>query len=317
MTIIITLINRFGIVHGTDSNIRHNNAIGTATDQTTKLFSLGEKAAVTVAGNWHIDNGFSMDYWMGQFVADELSRNDFSLRTFARHLAEEWNAKIPAEKREPMGNWAHIAGYERLNNESHPEFWAVSNVTAQTIERPTAFAQRFGHWECLSTYDCRMLNHDPNKPIDLYALFADGSSVAQQYQNGHGDGRLLTNVAAFLHSIGSQLGVLMEDFLSRSPETRIAQSAFSDLEQSESLKQLIGQLGKVKTPTDIDSSAELVRRTIQVIGEAFLAREDEVVGGEPQLYKIAAPKDMCKTNRKCPIYSEHVINYELAPVFAE
>ncbi len=312
----MTLINRFGIVHGTDSNVIHHNAGGRQVDIGTKLFPLGETAGLTIAGNWHIDNGFFMDYWMENFVENELADTSFSLRTFARHLAEAWNEKIPADKRQPMGNWAHIAGYERIRDESHPEFWAVTNITAQSVERPTAFRANFGHWEDLSTYDCRMIGHNPQRPIDLYAVFAERLPITQRYQNGHGDGRLLTNVMAYFHSIDNRLGVLMEDFLSRSPETRIAQTAFADLERSEALRVLVEQIGEVREPIDIESSVDLVRRTIQLIGQAFLARGDEAVGGEPQVLKIAQPEDMCRTNHRCPIYSQLVIDGNLQPEFS-
>lgn len=310
MTIIITLVNKFGIVHGGDSAISHVNALGeNETTQDTKIFRLGPKAAVSVAGNWFIDNEF-MDSWMPEFIAQQLSMEGFTLRSFAKNLQDEWHAKIPEGRRAPLGNWAHVCGVESTNQRSHAEFWAVSNIRDQNLIGPTNIdLSRFHHWEDFSTRDCRLRG---NVRIDLYMLFSEGWPHGHVYFNGHGHGRLLTQTILRLKELRENLGPVLRTFLTRAN----LQPSETELEVQEArLESIISSTRSRSAPSSLQETEDLVRNSVRLICEAFELTRDSAIGGEVQIESIAFDEDLIRKCTQAPLYTPHVIDNGLPAIF--
>jgi hypothetical protein len=121
MSIIVTHISQYGIIHAADSNL--TNDLGAPAGQSSKLFPIKRlDAALTVAGNYSV-GGESMDLWMSNFI----SRNNFSnLRSFVETLASALNREA-AQDEKRVGYFLHIAGYVSISSSPHPEFYHITN----------------------------------------------------------------------------------------------------------------------------------------------------------------------------------------------
>jgi hypothetical protein len=125
MTLIVTHISRFGIIHATDGNLTAVN--GSPAGEAPKVFPVPFlNTALTVAGSYGV-GGQSMDLWMRNFIQEQQRLNCDSLRAFATALRDALQDKMtPQEKNQ--GSMLHLAGYVRENDASHAEFWFVRNV---------------------------------------------------------------------------------------------------------------------------------------------------------------------------------------------
>lgn len=124
MTLIITHLSKFGIVHASDSNLTNaSGAAGTA----KKTFELPHiNAGMTVSGSYSV-GGQRMDLWLDTFIQSHMASNSPSLFSFANSLkCSLENEMFPEEK--DGGSIVHIAGYVEANGKSHPEFYSVRNV---------------------------------------------------------------------------------------------------------------------------------------------------------------------------------------------
>jgi hypothetical protein len=123
MSIIVTHISQFGIVHAADSNLtfRSGKPAGTA----RKLFPVPSlKAAVTVAGNFSV-GGKRMDCWMKRYIRKDRSTQ---LRDFVQDLTNAINQRATAEEKQE-GYFLHVAGYVAMGATPHPEFYHITNYT--------------------------------------------------------------------------------------------------------------------------------------------------------------------------------------------
>jgi hypothetical protein len=125
MSLIVTHISKFGIIHATDGNLTASN--GSTAGQAPKVFPIQFlNAGLTVAGSYCV-TGQSMDMWMRTFIQGQERDQCGTLKAFATALAAALQNKMTqTEKR--GGSIIHIAGYVQDKGRSHPEFWFVRNV---------------------------------------------------------------------------------------------------------------------------------------------------------------------------------------------
>lgn len=125
MTLIVTHISRFGIIHATDGNLTAVN--GLPAGQAPKVFPVAFlNAGLTVAGSYGVD-GQSMDLWMRNFIQAQERGNCDSLEVFATALGGALQAEM-TQKEKDRGSMVHLAGYVQEKGGSHAELWFVRNV---------------------------------------------------------------------------------------------------------------------------------------------------------------------------------------------
>jgi len=124
MSIIVTYINKNGIVHASDSNLSKD---GSPAGEGQKTFPIKHlNAALTVAGCYSV-GGTPMNEWMNNIIELHSKRGGTLLEDFAEYLRKLLEVNmIPSEKQ--MGCMVHIAGYVKDNDKSHPEFWFIRNI---------------------------------------------------------------------------------------------------------------------------------------------------------------------------------------------
>ena len=124
MTLIITHLSKYGIVHASDSNLTDNSGAAGEGQKTYRLPHIN--AGMTLAGSYSV-GGQRMDEWLNAFIQAHATSDSPSLSTFAHNIKCRLETEmLPGEKN--SGCIMHIAGYVEANNQSHPEFYSVRNV---------------------------------------------------------------------------------------------------------------------------------------------------------------------------------------------
>mgnify|MGYP001111842587 CR=1 FL=1 len=123
MTLIVSHLDRNGIVMASDSNLTAGNQlVGTS----PKVFAVPNlDAGVGIAGSWSIAGG-PMDDWINRFIG--RSRKGDSLDDFVESLRQnlEW---LMTDEEKGIGTLIHVAGYVPDSKLGfHPVHWIVSNV---------------------------------------------------------------------------------------------------------------------------------------------------------------------------------------------
>jgi hypothetical protein len=178
MTLIVTHISRFGIIHSSDSNLSSGGAGAGHGQKTFRLPHM--HAGTSVAGAYSV-RGTSMDIWMKNFIHDQRVAGTRSIAVFANALRDALEAEMdPSEKR--MGSMCHVGGYVRESAGWHPEFHFVRNIYAinQKTGEYEDFRQQFQATEDFWSRDCPRSN--------LMAAFQNGAF--QIYLNGFASGRI-------------------------------------------------------------------------------------------------------------------------------
>lgn len=255
MTLIITYINRHGIVHASDSNLTGANDRNAGIGQ--KTFAVPFlNAGLTVAGNYSVAN-VPMNTWMNNFIQQQQNVQNNSLELFSRALmAELQNNMSTTEK--SNGCIIHIAGYVEVNGRSHPEFWFVRNVhgiNQQTGEYEN-INDTFNITEDFWTRDCPARN--------LMQSFRDTNIYSRQiYINGFPSGRIGYN------AVSMQLD---EFFLAiwRVREWRFRQ------------------------PQSLEETERLIKLTMRVINDMFILSDYNAhyIGGDIQTHLIQQPTNI-------------------------
>lgn len=123
MTIIVTHISQFDIIHASDSNITDSQ--GQAAGQVSKLFQINRlNAGLTVAGTYSV-GGFRMDTWMNDFIVRDRSSD---LGSFVKVLTDFIDKESNLMEKQ-SGYFLHIAGYYGMPDSSHPEFYHITNFS--------------------------------------------------------------------------------------------------------------------------------------------------------------------------------------------
>lgn len=297
MTLIITHINRFGIVHAADSNMmslnnRTKQLQGVSVEQ--KLFQIPFlNAAVSVAGNVMLGEE-SMSDWMPIFIEQEEKCDTMSLQLFAENLRKKWFAAMTPAQLE-IGNWAHISGYVQTENISHPECWFVSNILNQDGLCLQVDNQKFHRWEDLATRDCRANG-------DLFSLFSAGHDVSVTYINGYLTGRILMNHFNLLNALPAQGTPVLRQFVINPHALRTnvewQQASEYEITQFNNLiKPLVG-----KHPSSLEDTEDMVKTSMDIISKLFQIGENPVIGGDTQVFAIPAPANIAKSLVAVPSY---------------
>lgn len=179
MTLILTHLSRFGIIHASDSNLTSD--VNLPAGQGQKTFKVDYlNAGLTVAGAYSV-GGTAMDVWMKNFISSQAGGSSRLLSEFAEALRARLQAQmLPDEKRE--GSMVQIAGYVEGEGLQHPEFYYIRNVYG--IDAATGgyfdIRDQFVVSEDFWTRDC------PNSN----AMAAFQSGAYQVYVNGFSSGRI-------------------------------------------------------------------------------------------------------------------------------
>jgi hypothetical protein len=179
MTLILTHLSKFGIIHASDSNLTSGS--NTAVGQGQKTFTVPFlNAGLALAGAYSV-GGKPMDVWMRDFINTQASSGIGSLSGFAETLRGGLEAEMnPGEKQ--SGSMVHIAGYVESAALQHPEFYFVRNVygidtsTGEYLDVRNQFVASEDFWN----RDCPKSN----------AMAAFQSGAYQVYVNGFASGRI-------------------------------------------------------------------------------------------------------------------------------
>ncbi|MEK7447857.1 MAG: hypothetical protein AAB019_00060 [Planctomycetota bacterium] len=122
MTIIVTQINKFGIVLGSDSNISNDR---TVIKEDKKIFEIRKlKSALCTAGSYSV-NGTILSEWLLNFISGNESKYS-TLKEFTELLSKTLEDEMNPEEKKAL-SITHIAGYQG----NHPEMWCISNTRLQ------------------------------------------------------------------------------------------------------------------------------------------------------------------------------------------
>jgi len=121
MSLILTQINKYGIIFAADSNITVDEA---ETKRGKKIFEIPRlKAALCLAGAYSIGNE-RMDRWMTFYIKKNKSN---SIKEFTENLCNVLEKEITIEEK-GGGCIMHISGFVKKNSIIHPEMWCISNM---------------------------------------------------------------------------------------------------------------------------------------------------------------------------------------------
>src|SRR5437764_7813054 len=153
MTLILTHLSKFGIIHASDSNL--TSATNTSAGQGKKTFALAYlDAGLTVAGAYSVGRT-AMDVWMQNFIRVQEAKGTRPLSQFAEALRSAFEAQMLREEKDG-GSMVHIAGYVESSGVQHPEFYYIRNVygidtsTGEYFDVRPTFAVSEDFW----TRDC-------------------------------------------------------------------------------------------------------------------------------------------------------------------
>ena len=252
MTLIVTYINKFGIVHLSDSNLTDENDENAGEAQ--KTFSINYlSAGLTLAGIYSV-NGVRMDDWMNAFINNQAQIPNITLRQFAENLrALLENNMLPEEKE--SGSLIHIMGYVEENGRSHPEFWFVRNVhhlnlqtgAYENVNEQFAISEDFWGRDCPADNIMGLFRQE-----NLYAF--------RMYINGFTSGRIAYNI------VQQQLDRFFIDIWRK-------------------------QEGGFRPPQSIEETELLAKLYMQVINTLFLLSNNpgQAIGGTTQTNLIPQP----------------------------
>ena len=259
MTLIITSLSKYGIVHASDSNLTDGNEENAGEGQ--KTFAIDYlNAGLTLAGAYSV-NGVFMSIWMNNFIAEQQVVPNITLQLFAENLRTSLeNEMLPEEKE--GGSIIHIMGYVEENGRTHPEFWFVRNI--HHLNPATgAYENVDENFELTEDFwgrDDVGVNH-------LCQFRQPGIYGGQLYINGFSPGRIAYNIAK------TQLDNFFIDFWRENHA-----------------------LG-FRPPQTLAETEVLVKLYMQVINALFLLRyaPGQIIGGNTQTHLIPQPANILHT----------------------
>lgn len=179
MTLILTQLSRYGIIHASDSNL--SNVRGELVGIGKKVFQIHHlNAGLSLAGSYTVNN-IPMNRWMEDFILEDMRIEDSSFKNFAERLKDRLENEMTISEKS-MGLMIHIAGYTEINGIYHPEFWFVRNVHGidNRTGEYTNINDKFNATEDFWTRDCPKNN----------LLEAFNKGMYQMYGNGFASGRI-------------------------------------------------------------------------------------------------------------------------------
>ncbi len=121
MSLILTQINKFGIVFAADSNITVERD---STEKGQKIFRIPRlRAALCLAGAYSVKRR-RMNKWISEYIKQDKS---LSLEEFAKNLKNTLEKRMTKEEKK-ASCIMHISGFIEQDGKEHPEMWGIGNV---------------------------------------------------------------------------------------------------------------------------------------------------------------------------------------------
>ncbi len=207
MSLILTQINKYGIIFATDSNITINNS---KTKEGKKIFKIPHlKSALCLAGSYTVGRE-PMNKWMPNYIKNDQSK---TLEEFTKKLAKRLEQKMSKDEKKG-GCIIHISGFVKENNNFHihPEMWHISNVHLKPNGQYSSGKEKFHFSEDFWNRD--FWNRDRKDSKLRYSFRNYGY---QYYINGFTGGRVSFNILTiYLNEFLKSLW-LNRDFKFRAP----------------------------------------------------------------------------------------------------
>lgn len=253
MTLILTYVSKYGIIHASDSIVTnthrpypHETSLSTSSKK--KVFAIPAlNAGLTIAGAYNVGDQ-TMDTWMNNFIVQQSAIENLTLGEFANNLRSALERAF-SSKSELVGSLIHVAGYVNNGIWSHPEFWLVTNIPGinkdggKYLPAERTFNATEDFW---------------NRDLRKDEMRADMESGGYQlYFNGFPPGRINY---LYLHNEIQKLFSLI----------------WSNSDW------------KFRRPKSLDEAEEIVKLEFQCINTLFECSDYDArpIGGETQTYKI-------------------------------
>jgi hypothetical protein len=179
MTLIVTYINKYGIVHASDSNLSYSNGLHAGESQ--KTFPIPHlESGLTVAGSYQV-GGNPMNRWLNSFIDHDMKSGNKSLELFSEKLRVKLEMEMNGGEKK-SGCMIHVAGFAPGNNVKHPEFWFIRNIYG--IDQKSGEYQEVRN-QFVKSEDFWVRN---SKDLDLLNWLEGGG--IQVYGNGFASGRI-------------------------------------------------------------------------------------------------------------------------------
>ena len=198
MTLILTILNKYGIIHASDSAL--TDSLDQPAGESQKTYKINYlNAGLTVAGSYTV-NGINMENWMNNFIQQQESQNISPLSEFAKNLKAELEIKMTQDEKQ-NGSIIHLAGYVEENGISHPEFWHIRNVTGIDLIKGDYidFSDKFSINEDFWTRDYRKKNFSEVFKLGGYQTYINGFSPGRTSYN-----ILQIKLSEFFYAVWSQ-----------------------------------------------------------------------------------------------------------------
>lgn len=177
MTLILTQINKHGIIFASDSNVTVGN---THTVRGKKIFEIPKlRAALCCAGAYSVGQEM-MDKWMQNYIQADKSQ---SLKEFTENLCSALKNKMRVDEKR-AGCIIHISGFVNENGIEHPEMWGISNVESIKSDGTYLFRDNLDFREDFWSRDW--------KKKETKDMFKSGGYL--YYINGFTPGRVAFNI---------------------------------------------------------------------------------------------------------------------------
>lgn len=179
MTLIVTYINKYGIVHASDSNLSFSD--GAHAGESQKTFPIPHlESGLTIAGSYQV-GGHQMNRWLNAFIEDDRKSRNKSLENFSERLRVRLEREMN-EGEKKSGCMVHISGFAAEKNVKHPEFWFIRNIYG--IDQETGEYQEVRN-QFIKSEDFWVKN---SKDLGLLGWLENGG--IQVYGNGFASDRI-------------------------------------------------------------------------------------------------------------------------------
>ena len=251
MSLILTHINKFGIIHASDSNI---SSPGREVREDKKVFPINFlNAGLSLAGTYSVD-GKAMNTWMEEFIKTQSDAKVSTLKEFSEVLQQKLQSSL-RDYEFKNGCMIQISGYSKTNEVIHPEFWFIRNVHSinsetgqyENIDETIEISEDFASRDLLK-----------NTSLDEYNCKEHG--VDYSYFNGFSPGRI-----SYFY-----LTRYLDDF-------------FNSVWGNENWK--------FRPPSNLNDYKLLANSYMVTIDTLFQLSDDynRAIGGTPQFHLIPAP----------------------------
>jgi hypothetical protein len=175
MTLIATIINKYGIVLASDSNLtsrQGNSGFG------QKIFPISYlRAGLAYSGLYYL-SGKDIDEWMIKYI-ENAQYTSHTIEEFAKTLTQQLTNEFKSE--EPA--IIHICGYSKRETGSHVEHWHIANTNLDEVSGNYSYK---GHFDCSNDFN----SETQSRQREMLEMFDTNSHFHQFYINGFPPARI-------------------------------------------------------------------------------------------------------------------------------